>query len=470
MIFVSEFESDVAIVFVDIAVIMLAARVMGALFQRIRQPAVVGEIVAGMLLGPSLLGAFPGDLHDRLFPAGEVRQYLGVLAQLGLVIFMFIVGMELDPRLIEGKARIAGIISVCSVALPFGLGLALASMLHSRHHGPENAAGFWTFALFLGASMSVTAFPVLARILAERGMYRTSLGALALACAAVNDVLAWSMLAVVVAQVESGGTSDLFEVLGLSLVFVVVMLRVVRPLLRRLADRHREAGTLTPGMLSVVIGGVLLSAYATSEIRIHFIFGAFMFGAMLPREGTGKLFDEILGRLEPMSVLVLLPVFFITTGLSVDVTGLRFDDLGELALILLVACTGKFFGAFAGARLMRVPTRRSAAIGILMNTRGLTELVILNVGFTSHVLDRDLYTMLVIMAVVTTMMTEPLLRLVYPDELLARDRRRGQAGRARCRRRRLPSPRGRRPRRPEPRGSWTSPSTSRRTSPRPRSS
>ena len=410
-----------AIVFIDIAVIIVVARLMGALFRRLRQPAVVGEILAGIALGPSLLGLLPGDLPGVLFPE-VARDYLGVIAQLGLVIFMFIVGLELDMNLIRGKERVAAVISFSSVLLPFASGFALAAFLHPRHPGADGqAVDFLPFALFLGAAMSITAFPVLARILTERGMYRTAVGALALACAAVDDILAWSLLAVVVAVAQAESLTALPVTLGRSLLYVTVMFAVVRPLLTRLVTRYQQAGRLTPEILAVVLVGILVSSWVTDRIGIHAIFGAFAFGAAMPRRDSSQLFAELLQRLEHVTVLLLLPVFFIATGLRVDIGGLDAGALPELGLILLVAVAGKFVGAAAAGRLQGLRPRHAASIGVLMNTRGLTELVILNVGLSIGVLDGSLFTMMVIMAVVTTVMTEPLLRLVYPPEQLRRD-------------------------------------------------
>ncbi|MGH9278989.1 MAG: cation:proton antiporter [Acidimicrobiales bacterium] len=425
MISAMKLDEIAAVVFIDIAIIIVVARLMGALFKRIRQPPVVGEIIGGIMLGPSLLGLFPGDLPLRVFPL-EVRPFLTILAQVGLIIFMFIVGLELDTKLIRGKERVAAVVSVSSVALPFGLGMLLALYLHASHDevltaGGPTAVDFLPFALFIGASMSVTAFPVLARILTERGMYRTQVGALALACAAVDDILAWSLLAVVLAVVSSSSLLDLPLILVESLAFVAVMFLVVRPQLKRLCERYRRIGRLTPDMLAVVLVGILVSSYITSEIGIHSIFGAFLFGVIMPREHTAELFHEILMQLERMTVLLLLPVFFVATGLNVDITGLRGDALLQLLAILAVAITGKFVGATVAARAQGIRPRRAAALGVLMNTRGLTELVILNVGRSFGVLDDQLFTMLVVMAIVTTIMTEPLLRAVYPDKQLAAD-------------------------------------------------
>ncbi len=410
-----------ALVFLDIAVIVVVARLAGMLFQRLRQPAVIGEILAGIALGPSLLGQLPGSLGTETFPL-DVRPYLRVVAQLGLIIFMFIVGLELDVSLIRGKERAAATISLSSVVLPFGLGALLALWLHDHHHvvaGKE--VKLLPFALFIGASMSVTAFPVLARILTERGMHRTEIGALTLACAAVDDILAWSMLAVVLAVVRSSGSLDLPRILVETIGFVGLMFWVVKPQLRRLVPAYERAGRLTPNVLAVVVVGFLVSAFVTDHIGIHAIFGAFVFGVVMPREASRALFAEILDKLEQVSVLLLLPVFFISTGFNVDVTGLGGEGVGELGAVLAVACAGKFFGASAAARALGYRSRKAAAVGVLMNTRGLTELVILNVGLAAGVLDPKLFTILVLMAVFTTVITEPLLRLVYPDKLLARD-------------------------------------------------
>ncbi len=416
-------DDTAALVFIDVAIVMVVARLAGALFKKIRQPAVVGEILAGIALGPSLLGLFPGQLPTRIFPT-DIRPYLGVLAQLGLIIFMFIVGMEVDVALIKGKERIAGVISLSSIALPFGLGILLASAIHSSHvsavEAPQ-AHRFLPFALFIGASMSITAFPVLARILTERKMYRTEIGALALACACVDDVVAWTLLAVVLAIIKSSGALSLPKIILESLAFVAFMFLVVKRLLERVAKRYRETGQLSANVFAVILAGFLISAFITERIGIHQIFGAFIFGVVMPRKETAQFFHDIIERLEHVTLLLFLPLFFVVTGFSVNIRGLGSDALTQLPLILLVAIVGKLVGAFAAARLQGIPTDKAGAVGVLMNTRGLTELIILNVGLSFGVLDTRLFTMLVVMAIVTTIMTEPLLRLVYPEKSLKRD-------------------------------------------------
>jgi Kef-type K+ transport system membrane component KefB len=410
-----------ASVFLGIAVVVVVARLAGLLVRRVRQPVVVAEIFAGLALGPSLLGLFPGNPTLRVFPM-DVRPFLTVIAGLGLIIFMFIVGLELDLALIRGKTGIAAKVSLTSIALPFTLGCVLALWLYPSHSfAAGHAVERLPFALFIGAAMSVTAFPVLARILTERGMHRTETGALALACAAIDDVLAWTMLAVVLAVVQASGPAQLVEMLIEATVFVVVMFRIVRPRLQSLVDRRRVAGGLTPNIFAVVLVGILVSAYVTNWIGIHAIFGAFVFGAIMPREDAAPLSQDILERLEQVTVLLLLPVFFIATGLNVNIRGLGPRGWVELAAVLVVACVGKFVGAAGAARLSGISARRSSAVGILMNTRGLTELVILNIGFALGILDRQLFTVLVLMAVITTVITDPLLRLVYPDRMVARD-------------------------------------------------
>jgi Kef-type K+ transport system membrane component KefB len=410
-----------ALVFIDIAIIMVVARLFGRLAIKIGQPPVVGEIVAGLAMGPSLLGLLPGDLDGRLFPP-EVLPYLNILAQLGLVLFMFIVGLELDMLLIRGRERTAGTISAASVVLPFALGAGLSIVLYPLHDETDSGpVAPLALALFLGVAMSITAFPVLARILTDRGMHRTPIGVLALACAAVDDIIAWTLLAFVVAVVQGNGPLDVLRIVILTAIFAAIMFGVVRPLLKRLNDWYRRAGRLTPDILSVVLIGVLASAFVTEVIGIHAIFGAFVFGAVMPRQGAADLTREILERLEQVSVLLLLPLFFVVTGLSVNIGGLTGSAIWQLTLILLVAIGGKFVGAYTGARAMKVRPRQATALGLLMNTRGLTELVILNVGKQLGVLDGELFTMMVLMALITTAMTGPLLKLVYSDRHMQRD-------------------------------------------------
>lgn len=407
--------ADITTILLELALILVLARLAGFLFAKVGLPSVVGEILAGVLLGPSLLGA---DLSQQLFPL-DARPFLSLLANIGLVLFMFVVGLELDMKLIRGRERVAGAVSLTSILVPFSLGLLLAGYLATDH---QVGGSFWPFALFIGASMSVTAFPVLARILTDRGMHRTETGGLALACAATDDVLAWTLLAVVIG-IGGGGDADHGPgwLVLLAIPFAIFALTMVRGQLNRLTVAYQRAGRLTPGILAVVLVGLLVFSAITEMLHVHFIFGAFLFGAIMPQEGAEALRHEILVRLEQLSVLLLLPVFFLVSGLNVNLRGLSAENLVQLAAIMAVAVGGKYGGAYVGARLSGVPHWQANALGILMNTRGLTELVILNVGRELGLLSDELFTMLVIMAILTTVMTGPWLKRAYPDQRVRRD-------------------------------------------------
>lgn len=381
--------------------VIVVARMAGALFRRIGQPPVIGEVIAGIALGPSLLGGW----SNGLFPL-ETRPLLRILASAGLAIFMFLVGLEMDLGHLRGDRRkVTGGVAVLGTFVPFVLGMALAAVLHPDH----GTGDFLPFALFIGAAMSTTAFPVLARILQEKQLYDTPLGVLTMASAAGDDVLTWATLAVVVAIVAATGAWTLPYILVLSVVFGALMILVVGPALARFRDR-----SLGTNELALVVAGLLACAFVTSAIGIHEIFGAFLLGAVFPR---GPLADAVSDRLGSVAA-ILLPVFFVTTGLNVDIGEVGLEGLWELGLILVVACAGKLIGAGVGARAQGLARRESLAMGILMNTRGLTELVVLNIGRDLGVLDGPLFTLLVIMAVVTTVATSPLLDVVKPDPWL----------------------------------------------------
>ncbi|MET8336476.1 cation:proton antiporter [Streptosporangium canum] len=403
----------VDLLLLDLVIVLAAARLLGAVARWLGQPPVIGEIVAGILLGPTLLGPLIGD---QLFGA-EMRPPLQALANVGLVLFMFVVGLELDQKLVRGKGRIAVTVALGSTVLPFVLGCVLALGIADDHVGGDRTL---PFVLFMGAAMSATAFPVLARILTDRGMQRIALGGLSLAAAAVIDVLAWTVLAVVVGIAGAGDAEGQWKVL-LTVPYALVMFLAVRPLLARLVPAYEKAGRLTPSLLSLVLIGLIGSAWATEWMHVHFIFGAFVFGAVMPREGAERLNHEILERLEQLAVLLLLPMFFVVAGLNVNLRALDLSSLGTLAAILAVAVGGKLLGSYAAARAQRLPNRPSWAMAVLLNTRGLTEIVILTVGLQKGVLDDELYSLMVVMALVTTAMTGPLLRRIYPDRRVARD-------------------------------------------------
>jgi Kef-type K+ transport system membrane component KefB len=403
-----------------LVVIVAAAWLFGRLARMLGQPAVVGEIVAGILLGPTLFG---GAITTAIFPM-DVRGALATLSNIGVCVFMFFVGLHFDHDLLRGQSRVATSVSVGAMLLPFGLGALLALYLAGQEPGGHRLA----FILFLGTAMAITAFPVLARILSEKGLVRTPIGGLALACAALDDVLAWSLLALVVAIADT--SKDPWRVL-LIVPFAVLLLKVVRPQLARLAERHPRPGSLSSAGLLIAVGiGLLMCAEFTDWIGLHPIFGAFLFGAILPRTGARELRDQVLPRLEQLNAVVLLPVFFMVVGFKVNLSHLNASQLADLGLILVVAVGGKAIGAYAGARLFGARPRHSAVLAILINARGLTELIVLTVGLQLGLLDQKLYSLMVVMAVVTTAMTGVLLRLVYPPERVRQDIAERDAARA----------------------------------------
>ncbi len=398
-------ELTVATVMADIALVLLVGHLFGQAAKRLGQPVVIGEIIAGITLGPSLLGLLPGHLTDVLFPAA-VRPYLSAISQVGLLLFMFLIGWEFDRRVVARRKSLTVSVSVCSIALAFTLGAALAAVIYEGH---AVVAGkrvpFVAFALFIGAAMSITAFPVLARILRDRRLSHTQIGVLALASAAIDDVLAWCILAVVAAVATARDLFGLGQVVLLSACYVAVMAAVVRPLLAALV---RRTGAGSYYLAAVIAAGVFLSSYATTWIGIHAIFGAFAFGFVMPREPADQLTRHVRRPFEHIG-LVLLPVFFIVTGLGVDIAALTVGNALELAAIIAVACVGKMAGSTLPARAFGLEWRHAWRLGVLMNTRGLTELIVLNVGVTLGVLDGQMFTMMVIMAVATTAMAGPLL-------------------------------------------------------------
>jgi len=404
-------DSDVQLLLADLALIIILARLLGMAAKRIGQPPVLGEIVAGILLGPTIWGT---KITTTLFPPTLIPP-LTALADIGLVLFMFVVGYEVDLGLVKGRERVAAAVAIGSIVVPLLLGSGLGVWLAHRYHVHNPT----TFVLFFGTAMSITAFPVLARILSDRGLHRTRVGGLALAAASVDDVLAWALLAVVIAVAGASTGHNQFRLL-LAPAYAAVMIWLVRPALRRLAEVYQRQGRLTPNVLAAVLALVFLSSYATAWMGVTFIFGAFIFGIALPRD-VPALREAILERLEQVSVLVLLPVFFVIAGLNVNLRGIGLSGLVDLVLIMLVAVAGKFGGAYYGARLTGVRHRQSGALAALMNTRGLTEIVILTVGLQLGILNKSLFTLMVVMAIVTTGMAGPLLKVIYPNRIMERD-------------------------------------------------
>lgn len=384
--------------------VIVVVRLVGWLVARLGQPRVIGEIVAGILLGPSVLGLLWPQARTLLFPSGVIAGFQ-VLAQFGLVLFMLLVGMELDGRLLRGQGRRSAAISLVSVAIPFGLGAGLGVLLHPQFGaGPGRTA----FCLFIGAAVAITAFPVLVRILQETGLYHTRVGAMAIACAAIDDVIAWCLLAVVVAAAGAGSPAEITWHIAGTAVFVLFMVKVVRPLLARPAH--------LPFWVTLVVA--FLSAWATETIGIHAIFGAFLAGLVMPRRPEWQ--DQVRVRLSGVVDAFVLPMFFVVVGMSTRIDQLdSWQSAGVVGLVTVTAVAGKLGGATIAARSLRERWPVALTIGVLMNTRGLTEIVILTVGLQLGVIDTRLFTVLVIMALVTTAMAAPLLRLLARSDAVS---------------------------------------------------
>jgi Kef-type K+ transport system membrane component KefB len=396
--------------FLAIAVIVVVARMAGWVFARLHQPPVIGELIAGIVLGPTVLGGLPGDPSGALFP-DDIVPLLAVIANLGLVIFMFLTGLELELGTLRRRSRSALTISLASVGLPFALGLVLAMALYPAHHSGHDA-GFLAFALFVATAVSVTAFPVLARILSDAGIRSTELGSLVLASAAIEDVIAWTMLALALAVAAASSLWDVPQIVGASALFAAAMIVLVRPLLTRVLKGRRSGAVGDPGLLALAVCGTVLCSCVTGAIGVHLVLGAALFGLAFPR--LPGLRDRLQRNLGPLALSVLLPVFFALPGLAINLRESFDAGVGELALILLVACAGKLVGAMGAARAVGIRWREATAIGALINTRGLMELVVLNVGHSVGIIDDHLYGLFVVMAVTTTVMAGPVLNWLYP--------------------------------------------------------
>ena len=401
------FRNPLSILLTQIIVILVVAGLFRRLFRGIKQPPVMGEMLAGIVLGPSVLGLFFPQVMAFLFPAaslGTLRQ----LSQIGVVIFMFIVGMELNLRHLREKATAAVMISHASIILPFLLGTALALFLYNDLAPPETS--FNAFALFIGVAMSITAFPVLARILEDRGLSQTDLGSIALTCAAVDDATAWCILALVIALVKATGVGISAITIVLTLVFVVLMLLVVRPRFAQVLkgpDLRQHWRRLIP----IILAFLLACALITETIGVHALFGAFIAGVVMPDSTEFRIYLK--DKLEAFGSYALLPLFFAFTGLRTEIGLLTgWYDWALCGLIILVAIAGKLGGSMLMSRLTGMNWSRSFAIGVLMNTRGLVELVVLNIGYDLGILSGRIFAMMVLMALVTTFMTGPLLSLV----------------------------------------------------------
>jgi Kef-type K+ transport system membrane component KefB len=401
-------QDPLAILLAQIVTIIIVARFFGWIFKKIGQPTVIGEIIAGIVLGPSLLGMYFPEFSSALFPAASLGN-LKFLSQIGLILFMFVIGMELDLKVLKNKANEAVVISHASIVIPFTLGIGLAYFVYNRF-APEGIK-FLSFSLFMGIAMSITAFPVLARIVQERGLNKTKLGAIAITCAAADDITAWSLLAVVIAIVKADNFVSSLYIIGLAALYVLAMLFIVKPFLKRIGDLYGSKDTLVKPVVAIFFLTLIISSYATEVIGIHALFGAFMTGAIMP--DVPKFRTIFIEKVEDVSLILLLPLFFVFTGLKTEIGLINDPYLWKVTgFIILVAVVGKFLGSALAAKFVGQSWSDSLTIGALMNTRGLMELIVLNIGLELKVLTPEVFTMMVIMALVTTFMTGPALDFI----------------------------------------------------------
>ncbi len=406
--FLHNITHPLSILLLQIITIICVARILGFLCKKIGQPSVIGEIIAGILLGPSFAATYLPEFSAFLFPEKSLGN-LQFLSQIGLILFMFVIGMELDLKVLRNKAREAVVISHASIIFPFALGVTLAYFIYAQF-APTNVK-FLSFALFIGISMSVTAFPVLARIVQERGLSKTKLGTIAITCAAADDITAWCLLAAVIAVVKAGSVLSAFYTILMAAAYVFLMLKIVQPFLKKLGDKYSNKESFSKPVVAIFFITLLLSSYATEVIGIHALFGAFLAGVIMPANTNFRsIFIE---KVEDLALVLLLPLFFVFTGLRTQIGLLNDWQLWKICgLIIAVAVTGKFLGSTLAARFTGQNWRESLSIGALMNTRGLMELVVLNIGYDLGVLSPEIFAMLVIMALVTTFMTGPALDLI----------------------------------------------------------
>lgn len=399
-------HAPLTILLLQITLILIVGRLVAFLFKKIKQPAVIGEMAAGILMGASFLGYYFPEVSQFIFPAQSIGT-LNLLSQVGLVLFMFIVGLELDLGLLKGKTNTAVVISHASIVAPFTLGVVLAYYTYSSY-APAGIQ-FLSYALFVGISMSITAFPVLARIIQERNLTKTNLGTIAITCAAADDVTAWCILALVIAVVKAGSVLSALYTILLAVAYVLLMLKVVKPALRKMGNKY--SGTQVPmPVLGIYLIVLIASAYLTDAIGIHALFGAFMAGIVMPAGMDFRHF--FIEKIESVALFLLLPLFFVTTGLKTQINLLNGNLWLLCLLVIIIAVIAKFGVSSLAARFTGQSWKESLEIGALMNTRGLTELVVLNIGYDLGVITSQIFTILVIMALTTTIMTGPLLDLI----------------------------------------------------------
>jgi Kef-type K+ transport system membrane component KefB len=406
--FLNNLQYPLAILLLQILVIILVARIFGFFCKKIGQPTVIGEIVAGIFLGPSFLGMYFPEYAGFLFPKQSLPN-LQFLSQIGLILFMFVIGMELDLNVLKSKAKDAIVVSHASIIFPFTLGTGLAYFIY-QHFAPPNI-GFLAFSLFMGIAMSITAFPVLARIVQERGLSKTKLGTIVITCAAADDITAWCILAAVIAIVKAGSILSALYTILIALAYVIIMLKVVQPFLKKIGDKYQNKESFSRPVVAIFFITLLLSAYATEVIGIHALFGAFMAGVIMPANTNFR--NIFIEKVEDVALVLLLPLFFVFTGLRTQIGLLNEPYLWWICFaIIAVAVIGKFLGSTLAARFVGQNWRDSFAIGALMNCRGLMELIVLNIGYDLGVLSPEIFAMMVIMALLTTFMTGPALDLI----------------------------------------------------------
>ncbi len=406
--FKTNLHHPLALLLAQIVTIILVARLFGWICMKIRQPSVIGEMIAGIVLGPSLLGMYFPEFSAFLFPKESLGN-LQFLSQIGLILFMYIVGMELDLSVLRKKAHDAVVISHASIIIPFALGIGLSYFIY-KEFAPEGIP-FTSFALFIAIAMSITAFPVLARIVQERNLQKTKLGTVVITCAAADDITAWCILAAVIAIVKAGSFESSIYVILMAIAYVFLMIKIVRPFLKRIGDLQAGKNTINKPMVAIFFLTLILSAYATEVIGIHALFGAFMAGAIMPE--NAKFRTLFIDKVEDVALVLLLPLFFVFTGLRTQIGLLNDSHLWITAgFIILTAVIGKFAGSALTAKFLGINWKESLTIGALMNTRGLMELIVLNIGYDLGVLSPEIFAMMVIMALFTTFMTGPMLDFI----------------------------------------------------------
>ena len=405
---IGNLNHSLGLLILQIIVIISISRIFGILFKKIGQPAVIGEILAGIVLGPSLIGFYYPDTFNFLFPTESLGN-LQILSQIGLILFMFVIGMELNLSVLKTKAYDATVIGHASIIIPFALGVWLAYLIYPSF-SPNNV-GFLSFSLFIGISMSITAFPVLARIVQERDMHKTKVGSLSLICAAINDITAWCMLAAIIAIVKAGSFMSSIYTIIIAITYVIVMIKVVRPFLKRIVESVKLDTFLNNTIVVIVFLVLLISSFITEAIGIHALFGAFLAGTIMPENPRfRKIFID---KIEDIALVMFLPIFFVISGLKTDIGLISSPELWKITLIIvLVATIGKFIGSAIAAKFVGQSWKDSLIIGTLMNTRGLMELVVLNIGYDLGIIGAEIFVMMVIMALVTTFMTGLSLNLI----------------------------------------------------------